>query len=511
MRRRLIVWACLFLLVALPVADALSVAARSAKVRPSEEYSPDTAWEAGYYGCGVTVAIFDEGVDDDHPWLAGKVAAGVDVTATGVIWDTAGDGNPQPLQGTHGTPVAGIVMGHAGQPMFRPGEVPQWADDDHVGVAPCAWMVDVQFNDVTGAGSGAAGEMVAAFDWAIANVDNDWGDDDPLNDGIDIITMSWSPNDETTGNDPVCAAAERAIDAGIVVLGSAGNSGKLDGEDDKPELGCPTGSDRSISVANICDGGPQNPTSRTVTRDDDAVCSHSTWGPRTDDGDDDLHEELQPDIAAPGQGVMSTNAGLLTGGEYAIIGCGDDSAVPVDGAGTPADCETSFGGTSAATPFMAGVVALMLEANTNLTPVDVKEIIHQAAEPFADQEATEPTLNAKWNFRRGYGFIDAHRAVMLAATWPGMALGADTDSDGVRDYLDAEPLNALVQDRVAPRLPAVGGDVDSDGDGIVDGQDDAPLDPTNADAPGAAPEESTPAPGAIVALLALLGWAVRRR
>lgn len=511
MASRFLALACLALLVALPVADALSVATRSAKVRPSELYSPNTAWEAGYYGCGVTVAIFDEGVDDDHPWLVGKVAAGVDVTDTGVVWGQLNDGNPQPVQGSHGTPVAGIVMGHAGQPMFDHQNVPSWGEDDHVGVAPCAWMVDVQFNDITGAGSGDAGEMVAAFDWAIANKDNDWGDSDASNDGIDIITMSWSPNDGTQGRDPVCAAAERAIDAGIVVLGSAGNSGKLDGEDDKPELGCPTGSDRSISVANICDGGPGNPTSRTVTRDDDAVCSHSTWGPRTDDGDDNLHEELQPDIAAPGQGIMSTNAGVLTGAEYGVIGCEDDSAVPIDGAGTPLDCDTSFGGTSAATPFMAGVVALMLDANHNLTPVDVKEIIHQAADPFDDQEATVAHLNAKWNYRRGYGYIDAHKAVMLAATWPGMELGADTDSDGIRDYRDADPFNATIRSVVQPVLDAVGGAADSDGDGVSDAADAAPLDPeTTTESTAAADTEATPAGGILFALLAL-AVAVRRR
>ena len=207
---------------------------------------------------------------------------------------------------------------------------------------------------------------------------------------------------------------------------------------------------------------------------------------------------------------MSTNAGLLTGAEYGVVGCEDDSTVPVDGQGTPADCDTSFGGTSAATPFTAGVVALMLDANPALTPEDVKEILHQTAELFPDHEATEPELNAKWNYRRGYGYIDAYAAVMMAATWPGMELGADTDSDGVRDYLDVQPFNALVAERVTPTVQPAGGQADSDGDGLVDADDPAPLDPEVA-APASEEPQNEDAPMPILVLVAALLVALRSR
>ncbi len=495
------------LLLIVPVAEALDVATRTAKVRPSEEYSPDTAWELGYYGCGVTVAIFDEGVDDEHPWLKGKVVAGVDVTATQTLWTQANGGNPQPIRGTHGTPVAGMVASHAGQPMFQPGEVPDWAADDRVGPAPCAWLVDVQFNDIVGA---STNEMVAAFDWAIANKDNDWGDADPLNDGIDIITMSWSPNDETDGSDPVCQAATRAVDAGIVVLGSAGNSGSLE----RPDLGCPTGADGAISVANVCDGHPSSPSVRSVTREDDQVCTHSTWGPRTDDGDDDPYEELKPDIASPGQNVISVDDAYLDGREYQYAGCGDDSTL-----GNPPGarrCDAPFGGTSAATPFTAGVVALMLEANGNLTGYDVREILHQTAEPWPDQadHLTFPEMNAKFSQWYSYGFIDAYAAVRMAETWPGLALGQDLDSDGVRDFLDEAPTDPAIATikQVLDEVP-VGGSVDTDGDGIVDELDGAPLDPFSAEREEEPVSDDRDASlGGLIAALAIVlaGIAVRR-
>jgi len=43
------------------------------------------------------------------------------------------------------------------------------------------------------------------------------------------------------------------------------------------------------------------------------------------------------------------------------------------------DYTNTFGGTSSATPAVAGVVALMLQANPNLTTRDVQEILVRTA------------------------------------------------------------------------------------------------------------------------------------
>lgn len=460
--------------LAVPAADALEVATRGAFLQSSTEYG-EGAWDLGYTGCGVTIAIFDEGVDDKHPWLDGKVAAGVDITATQTVWTLANGGNPQPIVGSHGTPVAGMAASHAGFPYHHEADRPDWPEDARLGSAPCAWIVDVQFNDIVGASNS---EMVAAFDWAIAHANDTWGDDDASNDGIEIITMSWSPQDQTDGTDSVCQAANRAAAAGIIVLGSAGNSGSTGAN----TLGCPTGADGSLSIANT-----QN--QRTITRDDDVITPSSSFGPRTDDGDANLYEELKPDVAAPGTNVISTNAAVADGTEYGLV-CIEVDDVP-GGVGLPVgSCTTYFGGTSAATPFVAGTVAVMLEANPTLQIEDVRAILRQTAVPFEGQEPSFPHLHATYHVQMSHGQLDAKAAVQMALTWPGLALGLDTDGDGVRDYRDAAPFNATVstvKSTPAPDVEPAGGNADSDGDGTVDSADDAPLDPDNGQ------ESDTPA------------------
>ena len=497
-------------LLAVPAAAALDVGARSLQARPSAEYSPQTAWDLGVYGCGVTIAVFDEGVDDRHPLLDGKVVAGVDVTATAPLQAILFPNNPQPLVGSHGTPVAGLATSHGGQFFTRAEDAPQWADDALVGVAPCAWMVDVMFNDVAGA---STAEMVSAFEWAIANQHNDWGDGDASNDGIDLVTMSWSPEDGTDGSDALSKAANKAVEAGIVVLGSMGNSGP-----DYQPWGTPAAADLTLGIAALFD-------ERTVTRSDDHIIDYSTPGPRPDDGDDDPYDEMKPDVASPAHNVRGPAASQLDGREYGTVCFGDPSGTV---GGAPTDCNTTFGGTSAATPMTAGVVALMLSANGNLTPAEVKEILHQTADPHPDQTPQFPLLNARYNATYGWGMTNAYKAVLMAMQWPGMELGRDRDSDGVRDFLDARPFDpsnttlrsdaAVVQSTQTGSGngngtggPA-GAGIDSDGDLVPDALDGAPFDPRSTVAPeAAAGGKDSPGLAPLVALGLLAGLAVARR
>ncbi len=99
-------------------------------------------------------------------------------------------------------------------------------------------------------------------------------------------------------------------------------------------------------------------------------------------------------------------------------------------AGSPSGCTSSFGGTSSAAPLAAGVIALMLEANPNLTWRDVQHILVHSAAPVDVSHSNWQTNGAghAYNHYYGFGRIDAGAAVALAETWAGVASETSYDS-----------------------------------------------------------------------------------
>ncbi len=93
---------------------------------------------------------------------------------------------------------------------------------------------------------------------------------------------------------------------------------------------------------------------------------------------------------------------------------------------------SSFGGTSSATPLASGVIALMLEANPNLTSRDVKHVLVHSAEKNDPTDAGWETNGAGLlvNHKYGFGAVDALAAVTLAETWQtvGPELSAQAES-----------------------------------------------------------------------------------
>ncbi|MEA3559361.1 MAG: S8 family serine peptidase, partial [Candidatus Thermoplasmatota archaeon] len=98
-----------------PMVNSLDISTPATRSGQSEEYSPMTAWELGYSGEGMVVAVIDSGVDNSlHESLRGKFVFGVDFTGTTVIYGL----DPDDIDG-HGTHVAGTVMGTGGAvPMY---------------------------------------------------------------------------------------------------------------------------------------------------------------------------------------------------------------------------------------------------------------------------------------------------------------------------------------------------------------------------------------------------------
>ena len=149
-------------------------------------------------GAGVTVAVIDTGIDYTHPALGGGFGSGFKVV--GGYDFVNGDADPMDDH-AHGTHVAGIVAGS--------GESGAKAV---TGVAPAATLT--AYKVLNSRGTGTTEDVVAGIEAAA----------DPANPHrADVINLSLGgPGD---GTDPVGLAATRAVEAGVVVVASAGNSG----------------------------------------------------------------------------------------------------------------------------------------------------------------------------------------------------------------------------------------------------------------------------------------------
>ncbi len=356
---------------AVPLQD---VASRALKAQESAEYSPNTTWELGYKGNGIVISIMDTGVDDAHSALAGKFVAGVDFTKPERpnLFPRDGTYNPDD-QGGHGTTCAGIAMG-TGAPGF-----------DYIGAAPEASLVDLRIGTRFGFSPGELPQnsydaALQAIDWAASHSYTQWPGGEK---GIDINSLSWGiPFDgPSDGSDAYSRGLDQCVLEGIVSCVAAGNEG--------PQNDGITGmsaSTRSIIVGALDD---QN----TIHRADDVVATYSSRGPRDDDHDDYPYDELKPDVTAPGtniNGVVYENRGDGSGGGYGGRGSG----------------------TSYATPYVAGVAALMLEANPHLSPDVLREILRTTAERRG--EPMFPTLDPYWDNYFGWGMVDAYNATVVA-------------------------------------------------------------------------------------------------
>jgi subtilisin-like proprotein convertase family protein len=97
------------------------------------------------------------------------------------------------------------------------------------------------------------------------------------------------------------------------------------------------------------------------------------------------------------------------------------------------DCTTTFGGTSAAAPLVAGVVALMLEANPELAWRDVQHILAKTAVKNDPSDSDWATNEAGYQINHKYGFgrVDAGAAVEAALTWSPVAPALSLNSKPV--------------------------------------------------------------------------------
>ena len=316
----------------------------------------------GYTGAGVGVGIIDSGVTEWHDDLTMANGQGQRMAHFADFVN----GYTQPYDDFgHGTHVAGIVAGN-GRDM----------NGARTAIAPGAHIVALKALD--GQGHGTISMIIAAIDYAVANKD-------AFN--IRVLNLSLGATvTESYHTDPLTLAAKRAVDAGIVVVASAGNKGKgANGQTQYGAIGSPGNAPWVITVGASSHNG-------TVRRQDDTIAGFSSRGPTKYDFD------AKPDLAAPGHGTVSLSDPVslfyTAKSQYLLGGLLGTSYSPY----------LTLSGTSMAAPVVAGTVALMLQANPSLTPNLVKAILQFTSQEYPGYDA----------LTQGTGFLNTRGAVVLA-------------------------------------------------------------------------------------------------
>ena len=371
------------------------------KARNSTEY-PIGAWDLGVTGSGMNIAMVDTGVDNEHPGLSGKFVAGYDAVCFVhsdpqciLAGGRQDDGSFDPDDGNqHGTACMGMASSS--------GIDADGTQTDFYGSAPDSMLVDVRIGTDVGAGPFENYALEQEFyesamnglQWIIDHRDDAWPGVPEENHGIDIISLSWGITSHedggSDGTDMHSRILDEAMELGVAVSNAAGN----DGENNDGLSGM-SASSLSITVASTDD-------KNTIDRDDDTIASYSSRGPRKDNGDQNPLNELIPEISAPGTNIIQAEGCVSSGGCNNFVG-GDASDNTYTGRGS---------GTSYAAPAVTGIVALIWEANENLTPLQIKEILKHTSERRGEPSA--PEIDPYWNREFGYGMVDALAAVELA-------------------------------------------------------------------------------------------------
>jgi serine protease AprX len=329
-----------------------------------------------FSGRGVGVMVNDSGIDATHEDLklgehvVQNVLAPQNIlaeiareSAPGIVPITYLENVPNTDLGSgHGTHVAGSVggTGERSNGLFR-------------GAAPGASIV--------GYGSGAVLlvlDAVGGLDYAATNQFS-------FRDPIRVVSNSWGSSGKFDPMNPVNIASYELYKRGIVSVFAAGNDGA--GEDThNPYAQAPW----VISVG--------------AGEKDGVLTSFSSRGKRGESGTFTMPDGTtwtyinEPTVVATGVDIISTRANT---GALPILASTQDVGLAPE----HLPFYTYSSGTSMATPHVSGVIALMLEANPNLTPSQIKDII----------ERTSTNMTGRLEWEAGFGHLNAYAAVAEAA------------------------------------------------------------------------------------------------
>jgi len=343
------------------------------------------AWAAGASGQGVNIAIIDTGLDLTHPDLVANLKTGIDRDVIGNDDDPSAEGsavNGDDFE-AHGTVVASVAAARG---------------DNGFGVTGVAYRAGIIGVRLITPSGQSNSQKATALGWLATDATLTAGN------RSDVLNNSWGPGDGgidqgALSDDP--SSVEKTAMAAGVTSGRGGKgaiyifaSGNGRGNSDIADF------DGYASNRLVMAIGASNGLGQVSSYSEGGFClfANATVG------------ETSGIVAADRQG---TNKGFnlassINGGDYT----------------TNAE---QIVGTSFAAPQAAGVVALLLEKNPNLTWRDVRHLIARTAvkiQPGSSTWRTLPpppgsTTALHWSPDFGFGRIDATAAVALAdpATW----------------------------------------------------------------------------------------------
>lgn len=331
------------------------------------QVNADQVWAQGNTGQGVVIAVVDSGVNYDHLDLADHLWDGGEAFPHHGYDIVNDDDDPMDDKG-HGTHCAGTVCGDG-----TAGSI--------TGIAPDATLMCIK--SVREDGFGGAVNIAGGMEWAVEH-------------GCDAISMSLGMvNAEITDKELLRRTCEAILDAGVLALVCAGNEGNIQFYSPIPNnvrvpASCPPPYLDPDQLANP--GGISCVMAIGAIDYDDVAASFSSQGPvtwqDTEFGDYTYNPNIgliRPDVCAPGVNIKSLDYNNTNG-------------------------YTELSGTSQATPCVAGIVALMLSKNPELTPTQICQIL----------EETSVKLTPTKSNITGVGRVDALAAVDAVPEWTGV-------------------------------------------------------------------------------------------
>ena len=340
-------------------------------------------------GCNnIKIALIDQGVDLTHPDLEDNLLTGYDAT------DGAMGGLNGACSGNdaHGTACAGIIA----------------AVNNYIGVegvAPNCKIIPIRVSYTNN-----SSVQIWNDDWIVTAINHAW---DTL--GADILSCSWAGNTSVlaVNNEISAALTQGRHGLGCIVVFAAGNNNS--------SVLWPANSN-----ANILAVGAMSPCGE---RKSPSSCDGENWG-------SNYGPEL--DLVAPGVKIYTTDI--------------QGSAGNNTNSGTSGDYYALFNGTSAATPFVSGVAALVLSVDSTLTGQQVRDIIESSCSKIGNYtySTTSGRTNGTWNNEMGYGLVNAYAALKNIdisgpdAVYTSAAFSLSFSKPGVKTIWTISPSNGTL-------------------------------------------------------------------